>query len=120
MLRRSLMSAAAACAASLALPRLSEAAVPAGDRQILHVLDRLAFGPTQEDVAHIRKEGIERYIAEQLDPRALADPPDLAARLAGLETLRLDPIELFVRYGPPRPADGAKPSPDEVKARREA
>src|SRR6266568_2968136 len=120
MLRRSLLSAAAACASALALPRLSEAAVPPGDRHILHVLNRLAFGPTREDFGHVKRIGIEAYITEQLDPRALAEPPELAARLAGLETLRLDPIELFVRYGPPRPADGAKPSPDDVKARREA
>src|SRR6266851_5153722 len=120
MLRRSLLSAAAACASSLALPRFSGAAEPPGDRQILHVLDRLAFGPTREDFRHVKRVGIERYIAEQLDPKALSEPPELAARLAGFETLRLDPIELFVRYGPPRPADGAKPSPDEIKARREA
>ena len=120
MLRRSLLSAAAACASSLALPRFSGAAEPPGDRQILHVLDRLAFGPTREDFRHVKRVGVERYIAEQLDPKALAEPPELAARLAGLETLRLDPIDLFVRYGPPRPDAGVKPSPDEVKVRREA
>src|ERR1700720_1100606 len=99
MLRRSLLSAAAASLASLALPRLASAAEPPGDRQILHVLDRLAFGPTQEDLAHVRSVGIERYIAEQLNPEAIPEPPELAARLGGLETLSLDPLELFVRYG---------------------
>src|SRR5216683_6292650 len=119
MLRRSLLTTAAAFLSLPALPRSSEAA-PAGDRQVLHVLDRLAFGPTREDFRHVKAIGIERYIAEQLDPKTLAEPPELAARLAGLETLRLDPIELFTRYGPLRPADGVKPSPDDIKARREA
>src|SRR6266699_253096 len=119
MLRRALLTTAAAFLSLPTLPRSSEAA-PAGDRQVLHVLNRLAFGPTREDFGHVKRIGIEAYITEQLDPRALAEPPELAARLAGLETLRLDPIELFVRYGPPRPADGAKPSPNDVKARREA
>src|SRR5712691_3656484 len=119
MLRRSPLTAAAAFLPLPALPRSAEAA-PAGDRQVLHVLDRLAFGPTQEDFRHVKAVGIERYIAEQLDPKTLAEPPELAARLAGLETLRLDPIELFTRYGPLRPADGVKPSPDDIKARREA
>src|SRR6266581_582482 len=119
MLRRSLLTAAAAFLSLPALPRSSEAA-SAADRQVLHVLDRLAFGPTREDFRHVKAIGIERYIAEQLDPEALAEPPELAARLAGLETLRLDPIDLFVRYGPLRPADGVKPSPDDIKARREA
>src|SRR5437868_4882337 len=117
MLRRSLLTTAAAFLTLPALPRLANAAA---DRQILHVLDRIAFGPTREDFARVKRIGVERYIAEQLDPKALAEPPELAARLAGLETLRLDPIELFVRYGPPRPGDGAKPSPDDIKARREA
>jgi hypothetical protein len=120
MLRRSLLTTTAAFLSLPALPLLSEAAEPPGDRQMLHVLDRLAFGPTREDLAHVKRVGIERYIAEQLDPKALPEPPELAARLAGLETLRLDPIELFVRYGPPLPGGGMKPSPDEAKARREA
>src|SRR5439155_25232939 len=97
MLRRSLLTTAAVFLSLPALPRLANAAAPA-DRQILHVLDRLAFGPTREDFARVKRTGVERYIAEQLDPKALAEPPELAARLAGLETLRLDPIELFVRY----------------------
>src|SRR5260221_1843552 len=103
MLRRSLLSAAASCMALPALSRLA-AAAPVADRQILHVLDRLAFGPTPTDFDHIKAIGIERYIAEQLAPDALAEPPELAARLARLETLRLDPIEVFVRYGPQRSA----------------
>src|SRR5947209_2964082 len=119
MLRRSFLTTAAAFLSLPALPRLASAA-PAADRQILHVLDRLAFGPNHEDLDRVKRVGIERYIAEQLDPKAIPEPPGPAARLAGLETLRLDPIELFVRYGPLRPAEGVKPSPDEVKARREA
>src|SRR6266566_9294322 len=120
MLRRSLLTTAAVFFSLPALPRLANAAQPPADRQILHVLDRIAFGPTREDFARVKRIGVEGYIAEQLDPTAIPEPPELAARLAGLETLRLDPIELFVRYGPPRPADGAKPSPNDVKARREA
>src|SRR5579862_8678716 len=118
MLRRSLLATAGAFLSLPAVARLSAAAEPPGDRQILHVLDRLAFGPTREDLAHVRSVGIEHYIAEQLNPEALPEPPELAARLVELETLRLDPIELFVRYGPPLPGGGMKPSPDEAKARR--
>src|SRR5579863_1101813 len=120
MLRRSFLTTAAAFLSLPALPRLANAAAPAADRQILHVLDRLAFGPTQEDFRHVKAVGIERYIAEQLDPQALPEPPGLSARLAGLGTLRLDPIQLFVQYGPRLPGGGMKPSPEEIKARREA
>jgi uncharacterized protein (DUF1800 family) len=95
------------------------AAEPASDRQIVHVLDRLGFGPSVQDVDHIKAIGIDRYIAEQLDPEAIPGPSELTERLAALDTLKLDPVQLFAEYGPLRPADGVKPSPDEQKARRQ-
>src|SRR5438046_7258202 len=118
MLRRSLLTAAAAFLSLPALPRSSEAA-PAGDRQVLHVLDRLAFGPTVEDFRHVKAIGIERYIAEQLDPGTIAEPSALTERLAGLETLRLDPVRLYAEYGPLREVDGGKPTPEAQQARRQ-
>jgi uncharacterized protein (DUF1800 family) len=119
MLRRSLLTTAAVVFALPALPRLAKAAAMP-DRQILHVLDRLAFGASEKDFARLKRAGIDRYIAEQLDPQGLTEPPELTARLAQLETLRLDPIELFQRYGPRLAGGGPKPSPEEIKARREA
>jgi uncharacterized protein (DUF1800 family) len=89
------------------------------ERQALHMLDRLGFGPTAQDVDHVKRVGIERYIAEQLDPASIPEPLELAERLAALDTLQLDPVQLFAEYGPLRPADGVKPSPDEQKARRQ-
>jgi len=89
------------------------------DRLVLHVLDRLAFGPTAADVEHVKAIGIDRYIAEQLDPDSIPEMPELAARLGGLETLKLDPVQLFAEYGPLRAAGDMKPSPDDQKARRQ-
>jgi uncharacterized protein (DUF1800 family) len=91
------------------------------DTQIVHVLNRIAFGPTQEDVARVKQLGIERYIDEQLHPERIADPPQLAERLAALDTLKLDPAQLFAQYGPILPAmnGGVKPTPEEAKARRQ-
>jgi uncharacterized protein (DUF1800 family) len=120
MLRRSLLSGVAAFLSIPALPRPAAAVAPAADRPILHVLDRLAFGPTTADFRHVAAIGIERYIAEQLDPQRVPEPDALTERLAGFETLRLDPIELFVRYGPPRAGGGVTPSPEKIKTRREA
>jgi hypothetical protein len=120
MLRRSLLSATAAFLSIPVLPRLTSAAPAAADRQILHVLDRLAFGPTDEDFRRVKAIGIGRYIAEQLAPETLPEPAALTERLAGFETLWLDPIELFVRYGPLRPVGGVKPSREEQMARRKA
>ncbi|MBV9828058.1 MAG: DUF1800 domain-containing protein [Alphaproteobacteria bacterium] len=118
MLRRSLLTASAALLAARVLPRLARADAP-GDRQILHVLDRLAFGPTRSDVAHVRSIGVDRYIAEQLDPQRLPEPAALTQRLAALTTQNKDPVTLFVEYGPLRPVDGVKRTADEQKARRQ-
>ena len=118
MLRRSLLAGAAAFTSSLSLPRLGEAALPTGDRQILHVLDRLAFGPTQEDFRRIKAVGIDRYIAEQLAPETIPERSELDERLGRLTTPSLDPIALFREYGPRLPAPGMQPNRDEQQMRR--
>jgi len=89
------------------------------DRQILHILDRLAFGPSPADVKHVKVLGIDRYIAEQLDPASIPEQSALTDRLAALETLKLDPVQLFAEYGPLRATDGMQPSPEDQKARRQ-
>src|SRR6185437_3341439 len=81
-------------------------AAPAGDAEIVHLLNRIAFGPTAADVAHVKSIGIDRYITEQLDPQSIPEPPELTRHLAELGTLRLDPIQLFQQYGPLRPIGG--------------
>jgi hypothetical protein len=93
----------------------------AGDRQIIHVLNRLGFGPTRADIDHVKAVGIDRYIDEQLHPAAIPEPPALTGRLAGLDTTRLGAAQLFVQYGPLLPVmnGGVKPTPEEQKARRE-
>src|SRR4029077_6793437 len=35
------------------------------ERQIIHILNRIALGPTEEAVAHVKAIGIGRYIDEQ-------------------------------------------------------
>jgi uncharacterized protein (DUF1800 family) len=109
------------CAVALAVPLQAHAAASDSDAPIIHVLNRLAFGPTAADVAHVRAIGIDRYIDEQLHPQTLTDPAELTRRLAGLDTLRLSPVELFREYGPILPImnGGVKPSPEEQKARRQ-
>src|SRR5437764_6579730 len=71
-----------------ALASPAAAAERSSDRQILHVLDRLAFGPTAADVRHVKAIGIDRYIAEQLDPASIPEPSELTERLASLDTLK--------------------------------
>src|ERR1700731_437707 len=105
-----------ACSVALikAPPALADTA--ASDTQTIHVLNRLGFGPAPGDVAHIQQIGVDRYIDEQRHPAALFEPPELAHRLAALDTLKLDPVQLFVQYGPQLPVlnGGVKPTPEET------
>ena len=50
-------------------------------QQIVHVLNRLAYGPRPGDVERVRAMGIGTYIENQLDPAQIADPA-AEARLA--------------------------------------
>lgn len=113
-LRRLCLLAAALCALAS-----SCWAAPPSDREIIHILNRLTFGPTAADVAHVRQIGIDAYIAEQLDPEAIPELPELTEKLARLDTLQLDPIQLFRQYGPILPVAGVKATPEEQKARRQ-
>ena len=44
------------------------------DQQILHVLNRLGFGPRPGDVARVREMGIEAYIEQQFHPESIPTP----------------------------------------------
>ena len=43
------------------------------DQQVLHALNRLAFGPRPGEVARVRAMGVDRWIAAQLEPAGIAD-----------------------------------------------
>src|SRR5208337_2085227 len=89
------------------------------DRQIVHVLNRLAFGPTLEDLRYVKQVGVDRYIAEQLDPDSIPEPLELRWRLSALDTLRFNPVMLRQLYGPPRPLRGFKVPPELARLQRE-
>jgi uncharacterized protein (DUF1800 family) len=94
------------------------AADDASARQAIHILDRVAFGPSAQDLAHIREVGIDRYIAEQLNPGSIPESPALAQRLAKLETLHLTSPELLARYHETANTGGGKPSREERREMR--
>jgi len=100
-----------------ALP--ASAADAVSDRQIIHVLNRLTFGPTLEELDYVKKIGIERYIGEQLDPGSIPEPIELQWRLAQIDTLKLNPVQLRQLYGPLRTLRGFKPNAELEKAQRE-
>ena len=74
-------------------------AVPAkpDDRTIVHVLNRLAFGPTPGDLDRVRRIGLQTYIDQQLHPDRV-DDGGLRERLAAFETLSKSTSELAEQY----------------------
>ena len=110
--------------AAIALAATGDAsAAPAPDRQaadqkVLHLLNRIAYGPRPGDVQRVEAMGIDRYIDEQLHPERIAESPELTRRLQSLTTLQMSPARLFDRYEP-HPILGRRPTAEQAKAIRE-
>ncbi|HYK64039.1 MAG TPA: DUF1800 domain-containing protein [Patescibacteria group bacterium] len=69
--------------------------------RVLHVLNRLAFGPRPGDFDRVSAIGPERYVQEQLRPESIAIPSDLTERVNQYRTLHLTPVALFMEYQRP-------------------
>src|ERR1700687_2335844 len=71
------------------------------DEQVLHVLDRLTFGPRPGDLQAVQKLGIKKWIDLQLHPERIQESKELEGRLEPLESLRMTQTETLAAY-PPR------------------
>lgn len=93
----------------------------ATDQRVRQVLSRLTFGALPGNVERVTKMGVDKFIAEQLDPDSIDDSA-LQKRLDRLPTLRLDAPDLAAQYNPPKPpptptpVPGATPAAAEMKA----
>jgi uncharacterized protein (DUF1800 family) len=93
-----LFVAAAAMAPLVSSP--SAATRASDEKAIVHVLNRIGFGPRPGDVERIQAIGIRQYIDQQLHPERVADP-GMAARLAGLQTVGLSSRDIAEGYERP-------------------
>src|SRR6516225_2768185 len=116
--RYSAILAAACVLISVTVPQFIRAE-GVSDRPIIHLLNRLAFGPSLEDFRLVRSIGVERYITEQLDPESIPEPFDLQWRIAALDALRYNAAQLREFYGPLSTTRGFKLPPELEKVRRE-
>ncbi len=73
---------------------------PNDETAIVHVLNRVAFGPRPDDVERVRRIGLQRYIDEQLHPDRV-DDRGAAGRLASLPTLRLSSRQIARQFEQP-------------------
>jgi uncharacterized protein (DUF1800 family) len=96
-------------------------AVPANpdERTILHVLNRLGFGPRGGDAAEARRIGLAAYIDRQLHPERI-DDSDTAARLQAFGTLTMSTRELAEDYFVPALMERRRQQQQQQQQRREA
>jgi uncharacterized protein (DUF1800 family) len=71
------------------------------DKQVLHVLNRLTFGPRPGDIDRVRDVGVEKWIRQQLQPQLVAENPQVEARLRSLSTLPLATWQIYETFQPP-------------------
>jgi uncharacterized protein (DUF1800 family) len=70
------------------------------DQKILHVLNRLGFGARPGDVEKVKSIGLDKYIEQQLNPSAIADPVG-EAKVKNIEIFNMTTAEVFAKYPNP-------------------
>ena len=85
-------------------PRLTLPKSPLTEQeQVLHVLNRLGYGPRPADVARVRSIGVAAYLQQQLDPSRSSEPA-VEGVLAGYDALTAGTAQLVRDYPQPTPA----------------
>src|ERR1700690_2864056 len=104
MRRRSLLAFSLVLALSAAPQKTGgDFATPlSANLKIIHALNRLTFGPRPGDFERVEKMGLEPWMTQQLHPDDVAENPQLAQKLAPLDTLRMTSREMAAKYPPPQ------------------
>jgi uncharacterized protein (DUF1800 family) len=74
------------------------------EQQIVHVLNRLGYGPRPGEVERVKRMGLGAWIERQLEPARIPDEPAEAA-LEAFPVLTLSAAELYRDYPQPRLQD---------------
>src|SRR5215471_1187589 len=88
----------------LALPIATASSAPrtlTEQEKVMHVLNRLAFGPRPGDVARVQQMGIRQYIEQQLHPEQIDDSA-VDRQISQLSSIRMKTTELMARYPDPQ------------------
>ncbi len=69
--------------------------------QIIHVLNRLTFGPSPHDIDAVQSMGLDAYIVQQLHPENVPEAQSVLDFTASSDALTKTPDALFIEYGGP-------------------
>ena len=86
---------------SIATLSQASAAPISGDDRVVHVLNRLTFGPKPGDIEEVKKIGVDAYIDQQLSPDKLPESKTVTDFISDSEAFKFNPPALYVKYGPP-------------------
>ncbi len=81
-------------------PSAASAGKLTNDQKIVHLLDRIGYGPRPGDLERVRAMGIARYIELQLHPEQVDDSL-VETKLKGFQSLDMTAAELLDKF--PRP-----------------
>ncbi len=95
-------SGAALCSGELSAQQSAQQVELTETQKVIHVLNRLGYGPRPGDIDKVKAMGIEAYIDRQLHPERIPDPV-ADAKLAWFSTLKMDFGELVEAYKPEAP-----------------
>jgi len=70
------------------------------DQKVIHLLNRIGFGPRPGDLERVRAMGLDKFIDQQLHPERIEDAAT-EARLKGIESLRMSRQEIAEKYPEP-------------------
>ena len=70
------------------------------EQRIIHVLNRLGFGPRPGDIERVKAMGVEKYINQQLNPEKISDSV-AENKVHDLTVLNMTTAELYEKYPQP-------------------
>ena len=80
-------------------------------KNVSHAVNRMTYGVVPGQLERLSRQGIDAFLAEQLQPARLPEPPELKSRIGNFESLTMDLPTLFFRYSkPPRGAPQVVPN----------
>ncbi len=80
--------------AGVGVALVRETSAVEGRDPVIHLLNRIAFGPRPGQVEAVRRTGIKTFIEQQLEPQTIPDH-EVEKRLTGYETLKLSAFDLM-------------------------
>jgi uncharacterized protein (DUF1800 family) len=68
---------------------------------VLHVIDRITFGPKPGDVDAVTKMGVDKFIKQQLNPDSIDEDPKVVEFVKNSPALTLSATQLYTQFGQP-------------------